>query len=160
MCRIISFANKAFANKALIPLVTFFLLAPVGLDQALAASEAQYLDVCDKAIASRQRVPELYRRTSYTFSRYVLTREEQAGIMREHGVKEEFFKKAMSEFDAGTFTPTDIKVIIDFEATDKTATIVQKRSLCEMRENRASDTPSTDLVDVDGDPQMFWKAED
>ncbi len=130
-----------------------------GISSAALAQEADYLAICDQVIASRQPVPDLYRRLSYTFEEHKLSWDEHAKELERLGASSNFVARNKEQFEAGTYTPTDIKMIIDFEATDKTAAVIKKRSLCEYRMNSPTGKPSLDIVRVDGKPQAVWEAQ-
>lgn len=120
------------------------------------ASEADaYIEACEAVTKSRQRIPELYRRTSVDVDVHILTREEV--LKNLEGWKPDRAKKNLEEFEAGSWSPRTITVTFDYEATNAQSEVVKKRSLCEGNAARETLSPEQKFLIVDGEMQAFWK---
>lgn len=79
--------------------------------------------------------------------------------MRRHMMPEDKVAQRLQLMEKGELTPTDISLIIDYEATDRSAAIVQKRSECSMRINRPGERPLPELTTVDGIFTLTFRSE-
>jgi hypothetical protein len=142
-------------NRSILYALSIAALIP---STGLASDHTKYLAACEEVIKARQPVPGLYRIKDYSVDEHRLTRDEFAKVLADLGAKKEFAEKQLARFDSQDTQPVDWTFVIDYEATDKDSTVVQKRSECKMRANRPTDEVMIDFIEVDGLTEFVRKS--
>jgi hypothetical protein len=126
-------------------------LAMVLLPQfAIAADEARFVDACEIAIKSRLSVPQTYRRLSDTVDVHVLTAADVTALFKKAGARQLALNEKLADLASGKWQPVDVRILVDYEGTDETATVLHKRSYCYMRIQGTDGAVFQPMVEVDG----------